>query len=208
MTNKYYFIIVWVFVTAFYVYSNPSGATTSEIAATNEERYAEAIQDCSATISNLSWVLYKPAVMRQAYDYCLNLYKGEKTEQEFHLGVFHEFINSALWYDSAVWLHQNGLFVPAASELCETLNLSAGRALYIPRTPYPPAAQREGIEGQVNVEAIFDEHGFFKEFVVLRGEPEYIFDLAARRFIMKHILCPSSEEIEFRTVVKFEIKIN
>lgn len=205
---KIYFIIVFVFVIIFSLYSKPSRAATSGIANANEARYAEAIQDCNATISNLSWVLYKPAVMRQAYDYCLNLYKREKTDQEFHLGVFHEFRNSALWYDSAVWLHQNGLFVPAASELCETLSLSAGRALYIPRTPYPPAAQREGIEGQVNVEAIFDEHGFFKEFVALRGEPEYIFDLTTRRFIMKYILCPSSDEIEFRTVVKFEIKLD
>lgn len=187
-------------------YSSTAMSANEDDLVKEEQQYQQLIQNCTTTISDLSWIVYKSAVLRRGYDACLNELKQDKTEQQYHLSVLREFSDSKIWYDSALWLHQAEQYVPAAMQLCKEGSLEAEGVLYRPRLNYPVQASRAEIEGAVSVEAVFDASGFFKEIVVLQGTPERVFDRDTKRYIAKMVLCPSDEDIDFKTTVEYRLE--
>lgn len=170
------------------------------------KRYAELTQDCVGTINVFSWQRAMWPVEREAYNHCLALFKADKEELEFNLSVLRELRESSLWYDSATWLHQNGLYVPEAIEICERLGIQTGTPLYSPNTVYPPYARHLRREGRVYIEATFYAAGFLKELLDSKGDPKYDFEIFAKRHMAKVVFCPSEQDQKLEFWVRFKLE--
>jgi hypothetical protein len=173
------------------------------------KNYESYIADCKFGLAELSWQTQRSELLEGAYQTCMREFRAEMDEEGFHKAVVRELKASALWLDSALWLHKKGLYVPLALNLCQQLAIAPQRFLYLPRpSRYPVQAARDGVEGSVTVSQIFDDAGFHKEFIDIVSTPERVFSRTAERLFSRAAICPTGSDAESTVTLDFTLKSN
>jgi len=173
------------------------------------KNYESYIADCKFGLAELSWQTKRSELLEDAYQVCMREFRSDMDEEGFHKAVVLELKASALWLDSALWLHKKGLYVPLAMDLCKQLAIAPQRFLYLPRpSRYPAQAARDGIEGSVTVSQIFDDAGFHKEFVDIVSTPERVFSRTAERLFSRAAICPTGSDAMSTVTLDFTLKNN
>ncbi|SEI07495.1 hypothetical protein SAMN05660691_03360 [Rheinheimera pacifica] len=173
------------------------------------KNYESYIADCKFGLTELSWQTKRSELLEDAYQVCMREFRAEMDEEGFHKAVVLELKASALWLDSALWLHKKGLYVPLALDLCQQLAIAPEKFLYLPRmSRYPVQAARDGIEGKVVVTQVFDGAGFHKEFVEIVSTPERVFSRNAERLFSRAAICPTGSDAMSTVTLDFTLKNN
>lgn len=162
--------------------------------------------DCKKGLVDLSWVEKRGELTEKAYQQCLTQFRGDMNEESFHTAVVQQLQASNLWFESAVWLQQKGLFAPLAKQQCEAQAETKNEILYQPRVRYPVVAARDGVEGKVVIKASFDSQGFFKEVGELKSTPERVFERAIMRNLPKTVVCTNDGPREHQWTVDFKLQ--
>lgn len=165
--------------------------------------------DCKIGLTELSWQTRRSELLEDAYQICMREFRAEMDEKSYHSAVVLELKESSLWLDSARWLHEKGLYVPLAIDLCKQLKIAPEKILYLPRlSRYPVQAARDGLEGRVVVTQIFDSAGFHKEFVEIVSTPERVFSRDAERLFNRAAICPSGSDATSTITLDFILDKN
>lgn len=173
------------------------------------KNYESYIADCKFGLAELSWQTKRSELLEGAYQTCMRKFRADMDEEGFHKAVVVELKASALWLDSALWLHKKGLYVPLALDLCQQLAIAPEKFLYLPRmSRYPVQAARDGIEGKVVVTQLFDDAGFHKEFVEIVSTPERVFSRTAERLFNRSTVCPTGAEVTNTITIDFILEKN
>lgn len=161
--------------------------------------------DCEKGLIELSWIEKRGELTEKAYQQCLKQFRGDMNEDSFHTAVVQQLQASNLWFESAVWLQQKGLFTAIAKQQCQA-KANNDEFLYQPRVRYPVAAARDGVEGEVVVKASFDSQGFFKEVIDLKSTPERVFDRTIMKNLPKTVICTTDGPREFQWTIGFHLQ--
>lgn len=165
-----------------------------------DDKEQEQYQNCKADyikgLTELSWHTGQAgSPVDRAYQRCLNEFRKDMDDESFHAFIIQQLPKSSLWFDSAVWLQQKGLFAQMVKKKCEAQTNSADRILYTPRTFYPHTLSMLDVEPTVEVKAKFDSNGFFKEIVELKDTSSMPFlERNAKEYVERIIICPTKDE--------------
>ncbi len=162
--------------------------------------------DCKRGLVDLSWVEKRGELTEKAYQHCLTQFRGDMNEESFHIAVVQQLQASNLWFESAVWLQQKGLFAPLAKQQCEAKAETKDDILYQPKVSYPAAAARDGVEGKVVIKASFDDQGFFKEVIELKSTPERVFERAIMKNLPKTVVCTTDGPRDHQWTINFALQ--
>lgn len=193
-----------------------SGCSSSQTKWENHQSAAEQQLDqhlynlynsnCKKGLVELSWIEKRGELTEKAYQQCLTQFRSDMNEESFHTAVVQQLHDSNIWFESAVWLQQKGLFTPIAKQQCQAKANSIDEFLYQPRVRYPVAAARDGVEGEIVVKASFDSQGFFKDVIELKSTPERVFDRTIMRNLPKTVICTTDGPREFQWTIGFKLQ--
>jgi protein TonB len=77
--------------------------------------------------------------------------------------------------------------------------------VFRPALRYPPQAQRRGIEGRVELEFTIGVDGNVSEVVIVRSEPEGIFDREALGAMQRWRFAPPAAPMRAKRVLEFKL---